>query len=673
MLDKLSSFYNKLLIHLTFRQRFMVFACIFILCLPFPIYWLIIGQNLYIESARSQIENFRNQKIWNSLLNDILQYHLNYETANEEQLADYNQKILFRLSSIQNRQTTVEKPEIKSHQADFLIKLWQRIINKKPPSSYIHFAQEERVIEIILEELKLRTLGDEKIEVNLFPNNQIINFVLCELYHIQIFSIKSLTWESLIKQEPQNQEKYERLFNMSLFRLNEAIAAIKRYSDRNIKFNSIINDPAFLLYMKDKTTFSTYLKNLTAWVGSIRQRGTKESQQIAYALLQNYNHITDSLIDYGISSNERNKNWHELIKYLCIGLIITALGTVLFYVIFHVLTNHFLALNEHIKAISQGKFKQCFCSNADDSFGPVGQAFDKLSQSIQQVVSELQRLGRQLAESIKQISLSTKDQNKAFLSDEKKIKELEDHTRTIASHTEILAKNMNELISSSQQNILSEKAKNTLEKMQGMISSLRDRSNHIIHHLSSLKTKLEGNKNLFAFLTKVSNQAALLSLNSAIEASNIISNKQGFIKISFEIKRFADKTSASTEDIEKTIKGIFLSIQKIYQDTNIFLNELNDSAAMMKVVEKHLNDMTEQMDDQRAKFLTVNRAMQDQAHITDEIKNSLDHLAEVARENSGHTHQLSHTMVELSMTAEKLQFVLNQFFHPKRFKNDDEK
>lgn len=665
MLEKISTFIDRIFKNFTFRQRFMLFASVFILCLPFPIYWLILGQDLYIESARSQIENFKHQKIWNSLLFDILKYHLYFQENNEEKIKYYKKRVLFNLGSLENRQTLLDK---QLYRADFLKKLWQRMNSKEPSSSYVHFEQEDRLVEIILDELKLRTLGENKIHIDLLPNNQMINFVLCELYHIQIFSIKLLTWESLIKQEPQG-EKYEYLFYMSMLRLKQAISEINNYINNNIEFNSLIKDPNFIQFIKEKNALSIYLKNLNDWINSIKKSKIQTSQRLIHEHLTSYNHIADSFINFGILYNERHAYWHELFKYITIGFVIFALSTVLFYICFYVLTNHFKELNNYIKGVSLGKFKPCFCSKAKDGFGPVGQAFDKLAQSIHQVVNELQRLGRQLAESIKQIAQSTSDQNNAFLSDERKILELEDYTNIIANRTEALAKTMSDLSLSSQQNTLSQTAKQTLKKMTEMIFSLTQRSNHIINHLDALKNKLDSNKNLFIFLTKVSNQADLLSLNSAIVASNIVNQKQGLIKISYEIKRFAIKTSSSTENMEKIINEIFLSIEKIFQNIHDFLNELNKSSSMLKVVEKHLTTMTDRMEDQSAKFLSINKTMQDQASLTHEIKKSLDSLSQIAKDNSKHTYHLGQTMIELGHTSEKLQFVLNQFFHSGKFKS----
>ncbi len=584
MIDTLSTILNKTLKNFTFRQRFLFFAMIFILCLPFPFYWLIEGQNLYIESA------------------------------------------------------------------DYFLHLWE---NKKNESR--NFKEEDLFTERFLEKLRIET-QDGPVNVNLFPENQTINSLLYELYRISA-SMARLYLLDIGKENTK--DNYNKQFDLYLFSLIEDINNIKNKLNSDIKSQLLINK----IELPNKQYITFYINNLTNILNNIKTHSISQFQ--VSELLNENKKIVDSLITFGISYNQSNKTWHQLIRNVCIVSILIALSTVFFYIFFHVLTSHFLELENHIKALSKGKFKKCFCSDAEDEFGEVGKAFDTMAQTIQPVVGELQHLGRKLTESIKQVGQSTTEQNKSFLEDENKIKEAEDYTNTITSRTQILAKLMNELSIGFQQNTMSQTAKNTLEKMRLMISSLTTRSANILQHLINLKNRLESNNELFIFLYNVSNQASLLSLNSAIVTANIINNKQSFIKISSEIKRFADKTALSSFDIQKIVKGIILRVDNICNDANRFLNELNESIEKLKKIEKHLSQMTIQAKDQTEKFQRVNKIMQRQAQIAEELKKNLNNLSTVSHENRVQNDAVLQTIKELSQTAERLQIVLNQFFRPK--------
>ena len=415
--------------------------------------------------------------------------------------------------------------------------------------------------------------------------------------------------------------------------------------------------------------FEEYLSKVKVWAQEI----TLPSNQKVdfYSSLKNHVNqnkaFSEVLIRHEIDKNINAKNFHILVLVACLAFTLFSSSIVLVFVIFHGLTSHFLELNEHIISFSKGKLKKCFCSNAKDEFGPVGIAFDKMARVVQEVVNELQRLGRQLNESVKQISNTSTELNVAFQNNENKIKNVEEYTNNISKKTHSLASLMNELSFNSEQSQVSEEAKMKLDMLENKMLSLKRRSKSILKHLEFLKHSLEGNKKNFSFLSEISYQASLLSLNSAIEASNILVNKQSFNKITQEIKRFSEKTNASSQNIHEILKGLFVRVDLIHKNTSLFFEELNESAIKLKSVETHLNSMTVKIENQTNKFQIVNTIMQQQANTVDNIGKSLDFLVQIANENSKGTEHLGKSMVDLNIIANKLQDVLSLFFHPKQF------
>jgi methyl-accepting chemotaxis protein WspA len=641
MLEKFSKLINKLLDKISFRARFLLFSLIYVMCVPMPFYWFIVDQNIYIDNAETQAEHLKQQKIWNRLLNHVIEYQINSVLDNDPVSSmEYNKLVLTDLNALKNHDNEAEDTSIE--------KIWDQISSS--PAQDL-----QTLIKLIQEKIRALALTNEHSMINIYHENKIINTLLNRLSILQIASVQAYM--------PEPKRLY---FNQYL--IKTYVERIEELLNNNFLLQKFLEDPNFLKLQENSQNLSNYLKKLMLWSRQLSINGKQSSLSELKELLEENKNLTQAFIQYGIQTQEYHTNLHRLIEYICIIFTIIAFLLVIGSVIFHALTSHFLALNAHIIAFSKGKFKKCFCSQSKDEFGPVGMALDKMASVVQEVVAELQRLGRQLGESVKQISLTTDEQNVAFQNDEKKIKDVEEYTKSIASRTQSLAKTMNELTFNTEQNILSEKAKSTLEKMGAKMLSLKSRSTQILQHLNELKSKLEGNKKIFDFLTKISNQASLLSLNSAIEASNIVTNRQSFNKITQEIKRFSEKTASSSDDVQKIIKGLFKHIDLIHNNTNDFFDELNASIEKLNLVETHLSAMAQMIGSQTGKFQTVNKIMQDQARIVEEIRKSLDSLVKVANENSSGTQHLGQTMTDLNIIANKLQQVLGLFFHPKQIK-----
>lgn len=658
MLSRFSNQIDRFLRFFTFRQRFLLFATTFLLCVPFPLYWVIIGQNLYIESARIQIENFNKQKHWNSILYDILRHKL---LPKKNSLEEFNQKILFDLNKIKHNSDPLTSPKKITN----LKKLIELSYSSELFEPSVQFEQDQRMTEIILEEFDFGFQGKKNTHVNLLPTNTFLNFLLSNLYQTQILAFYLFKLDSLLKNFPENKTQLEEVYQRSLHHLKNNLVSFQEqllsYPQFQIQSEEIQSDQA----LADFTRLSNYLVDLNSWTLHAAN-GEEPPYKSGIDLIYENFLLTQNLIDYGLHFNQQKKNLHWFVKLLTFIMVALTALIILFYVFFHVLTSHFLELDSYIKELAKGKLKKCFCSNAGDEFGPVGKAFDEMAQTIRQVVNELQRLGRQLKESIHQTSQLMSDQNTIVLSNEKKIKQVDQYTQALTNRTQTFAQTMNELSTGSKQNTLPETAQQSLQTMKIAISSLCVRSANTLEHLKALKNKLEKGKNLFSFLTNVSNQAALLSLNSAIEASHVMTNKKTFVKITDEIQRFADKTDRSTQEMQKMIQGIFLSIDRIHKDTQNFFLDLNEISGKLKKVEQHLNYMALQIVDQTEKFQKVNEIMQEQAQIADLIKNFINDLVQLAQQNNHQIHHLGLTLHELSETAEKLQRVLNLFFNHKK-------
>jgi methyl-accepting chemotaxis protein WspA len=179
--------------------------------------------------------------------------------------------------------------------------------------------------------------------------------------------------------------------------------------------------------------------------------------------------------------------------------------------------------------------------------------------------------------------------------------------------------------------------------------------------LSGLQEKVSSSSTLIAFMGKVSDQASLLSLNSAIETSNIKSHKINFDKITQEIQRFAEKTAASTHEIEEIIEEINSSVVNVRLEANGCLQEINEGAQRLINVSNQLSSITNQGKEQLKKFENVNDVMQMQAIAAENIIYSITSLGETAQENTRSIHVLHENVGELGRTAAELQKTIGLF------------
>ncbi|MGE4573340.1 MAG: methyl-accepting chemotaxis protein, partial [Parachlamydia sp.] len=76
MFRHLTKAFNRFQGKFTYRQRFILFALIFFVVIPFPTYWLLETQNFLLQRNKTKIEGNQLQQVLGSLLNKILRHEI---------------------------------------------------------------------------------------------------------------------------------------------------------------------------------------------------------------------------------------------------------------------------------------------------------------------------------------------------------------------------------------------------------------------------------------------------------------------------------------------------------------------------------------------------------------------------------------------------------------------
>jgi methyl-accepting chemotaxis protein len=268
--------------------------------------------------------------------------------------------------------------------------------------------------------------------------------------------------------------------------------------------------------------------------------------------------------------------------------------------------------------------------------------------------------------------MTAKEQEEVVGAQENSIHEIERTAQEIAVESRVLANMMEAISQVSKEYTIADSAKSGLDHMQSQMLALADGSSKILHGINEIQQKVIGSENLMTFMSKISDQARMLSLNSAIETANVHHQKQSFAKITQEIQRFADKTSNSIHDIQNIINEITFNVATVRVEANICVNEIKEGVGRLISVNQQLTSITNQGREQVRKFESVNDVMQVQAFAAENIIESIRQISATAEENTKSIRSLHLTTAELAITATELQRVTGMFFKEKKPEDSDE-
>ncbi len=162
-------------------------------------------------------------------------------------------------------------------------------------------------------------------------------------------------------------------------------------------------------------------------------------------------------------------------------------------------------------------------------------------------------------------------------------------------------------------------------------------------------------------IREVAEQTNLLALNAAIEAARAGEQGRGFAVVADEVRKLAERTAASTQDIARIVDMIMSGTDRAVHSMERQVEEVKSGVALAARAGETIGLINESSDKVVAAVGEISVALGEQSSASTEIAQNVERIAGMNEQNSGAVRESADAARGLAQLAAELQQAVGRF------------
>jgi len=187
----------------------------------------------------------------------------------------------------------------------------------------------------------------------------------------------------------------------------------------------------------------------------------------------------------------------------------------------------------------------------------------------------------------------------------------------------------------------------TVEESSGIILDLGRQSNQISQIVTVIK--------------EIADQTNLLALNAAIEAARAGEAGRGFAVVADEVRKLAERTARSTQEISATIEMIQSGTRMAIDSMDKGVKRVNEGAALAQQADVAINKIKEGVEQVASAVNEISASLKEQVQSSSENTHKVEGIARLSEENNDSFQETARTIQHLDELARNLGDVVGRF------------
>lgn len=292
-------------------------------------------------------------------------------------------------------------------------------------------------------------------------------------------------------------------------------------------------------------------------------------------------------------------------------------------------------LSDAAGEVANGNLGVSFSVKSDDEVGLLAKSFETMVISLRAILTKLQDTVAHMTAASNEILAAAQEQASAAREQSSAVAETTSAAKELSTTSEQVGESIKKVAQVAAHALAGMgKIKDTIDKTNGMLSSLGERSQKI--------------GKITEMIDDVADQTNLLAVNASIEAARAGDQGRGFTVVADEIRKLADSTAKSTKDITALIEMIQHEMSNAIMSMEQSVQSVDEEARLAQQTTEKTKEIAMSTHQQISGSKQIADAMMN-------IDESMKQIAAGAQQSQASVKQLNELAGELKQLASKFK------------------